>query len=326
MRSPIRSLLSFLPFSLALCLVACGGGEAHDGPPRIAVIPKGTTHEFWKSIHAGALEAAAGERAQVMWKGPQREDDREGQVKVVEDFTIRGVEGIVIAPMDDEALVVPLKEAAARGIPVVVIDSGVNWDGRISYVATDNRRGGELAAEELASQLGGEGKVLMMRFMEGSASTREREEGFLAVIAQHEGIEVVSENQYAGATGEGAYQTAENLLGAHSELDGIFCPNESTAFGMLRALQDAGRTDQVCFVGFDASEKLVEGLRAGELHALVVQDPVAMGRRGVETILQHLAGDAVESVVDTGVGVVTLENMEQENFARLLAPDLSILK
>lgn len=309
-----------------LLLAACGPGAPHEGPPRIAVVPKGTTHEFWKSIHAGALEAAQDGRAEILWKGPQREDDREGQVKVVEDFTIRGVEGIVIAPMDDSALAVPLEEAARRGIPVVVIDSGVHWDGRVSYVATDNKRGGELAGEELVRRLDGEGRVLMMRFMEGSASTREREEGFLAVVAGHEGIEVVSENQYAGATNEGAYSTAENLLSAHAELDGVFCPNESTAFGMLRALQDAGRAGQVTFVGFDASPKLVEALAAGEVHALVVQDPVAMGRQGVDVLLRHLAGEEVPDVVDTGVGVVTAENMQEPAMARLLAPDLSILR
>lgn len=310
----------------ALLLTACGGGAgAADDTLKIAVVPKGTTHEFWKSVHAGAEAAARDLGVEVIWKGPIREDDRDEQIQIVENFVVRGVDGVVLMPMDRKALVTPAEEAAGQGIPVVVADSDLDWEGRTSFVATDNRRGGELAGEALAGMMGGEGKVLMLRYQEGSASTFEREEGFLAAIAGFDGIDVISSNQYAGATNEGAYQASENLLNSFKEVDGIFCPNESAAFGMLRALQDSGRTGDVSFVGFDASDKLVEALRAGEIDALVLQDPVRMGDLAVRACVSAARGEPVEARIDTGVVVVPTADIDDPAVQALLQPDLSIL-
>ena len=142
----------------------------------IAVIPKGTTHEFWKSIHAGSLKAASefsaqGTPVEVIWKGPLREDDREQQIQVVEGFSSQGVDGIVLAPLDNRALVRPVEEAKHASVPTVIIDSALESDAIVSFVATDNRKGGSLAAERMGELLGGKGKVLMLRYQEGSAST-----------------------------------------------------------------------------------------------------------------------------------------------------------
>lgn len=305
-------------------LGACDG-EAPSGARRIAVIPKGTTHEYWKAVHAGAERAARELDVEILWKGPLKEDDRTAQIQVVEDFIVRGVDGIVLMPLDEQALVAPAEDATARGIPVVIADSDLDWGGRVSFVATDNRRGGELGAEKLAELLGGEGKVVMLRYLEGSASTAAREEGFLAAIAASPGIEVISSNQYTGATLEGAYQTSENVLNSFAEIDGIFCPNESAAFGMLRALEDSGRVDQVRFVGFDSSEKLLQGLAAQKIDALVLQDPVKMGAEAVRAMVDYLDGKPVEARIDTGVVVASPENLASPEIQGLLAPDLSIL-
>ncbi len=309
---------------LACAFSACRESADH-GRLRIAVIPKGTTHEFWKSIHAGANKAGRELGVEIIWKGPAREDDRDDQIKVVENFIARGVDGIVVAPLDDKALVRPLEDATKQGIPVVVADSGVEWKHYVSFVATDNHRGGQLAAERLGACLGGKGKVIMMRYQEGSASTMEREAGFLETLRlTFPAIQVVSSNQYGGATVESSYQTAETLLVSHAELDGIFCPNESTTFGMLRALQDGGRAGKVSFVGFDASEKLVQGLKSGEIHGLVLQDPFKMGELGVRTIVSHIQGDVVEKRIDTGAFLVTPDNVDDEAMKRLHSPDLSL--
>jgi ribose transport system substrate-binding protein len=204
---------------------------------RIAVIPKGTTHEFWKSIHAGAVKAGRDAKATIIWKGPVREDDRDEQIKVMENFLSQRVDGIVLAPLDSKALVPVLNDARARGIPVAIIDSAVEWDGAVTFVATDNEKAGGLAAERLGSVLGGKGKVIMMRLQEGSASTTARETGFLATLAaKFPGITVVSSNQYGGATTETGFAMAERLLATYRDVDGIFCPNETTTFGMLLAL------------------------------------------------------------------------------------------
>ncbi|MEK7994800.1 MAG: substrate-binding domain-containing protein [Planctomycetota bacterium] len=300
---------------------------------QIAVIPKGTTHIFWKSIHAGALKAeqelkAAGLDVQVIWKGPLKEDDRESQIRVVEDFVTRGVSGIVLAPLDDAALRMPVKDAVSNGIPVVIIDSDLKSEDYVSFVATDNYVGGRKGGERLAEILGGKGKVIMLRYQEGSASTMNREQGFLDVLKEkYPGIQVVSANQYGRATTESAYLASESLLAplrtpdGGLTIDGIFCPNESTSFGMLRALEDSGLAGKVKYVGFDSSDRLVMGLRNGSIHGLVLQDPINMGYLGVKTIVAHLRGEKVEKRIDTGSEVATAENMNDPKMKNLLEPD-----
>jgi ribose transport system substrate-binding protein len=320
-------------FALALAGCDCastdegatsGAAGEDEGSRVIAVIPKGTTHEFWKSVHAGAVKAGRELGVEVLWQGPLREDDRSQQVRVVEDMISRGVDGIVLAPLDDTALVPPAREAQREGIPVVIIDSDIQWDERVSFVATDNHRGGVLGAERLAELLSEQGKVVLMRYQEGSASTMRREEGFLETMRDRfPNIELVSTNQYGGATTETAYQTAENLLTSHPDVQGIFCPNESTTFGMLRALTDADKAGEVKFVGFDSSEQLVEALEQDRLHGLVLQNPFRMGELGVRTVVSHLGGETVEDRIDTGVTIVTPDNMNDPEVRAVLVPDLS---
>src|SRR5690349_18893572 len=227
----------------------------------IAVVPKGTSHEFWKSIHAGAVKAAQelssqGTQVEVIWKGPLREDDREQQIQVVEGFASQGVNGIVLAPLDNRALARPVEEAKAAGVPTVIIDSALQSNSIVSFVATDNRKGGMLGADRLGELLGGKGKVILLRYAEGSASTQDREDGFLQEIKQkYPNIELISTDQYAGATRDTAKRASENLLNRFGdEVQGIFCPNESTTAGMLLALQDIGKAGKVTFVGFDTSQ------------------------------------------------------------------------
>jgi ribose transport system substrate-binding protein len=300
---------------------APAAGPAHR---QFAVIPKGTTHEFWKSVHAGAVKASRELGVDIVWKGPVREDDRAEQVRVVEDFISRHVDGIVLAPLDDTALVPPVTEAASEKIPVVIIDSDIKWTGRVSFVATNNEEAGAAAARHLGKLLGGKGNVLVLRYQEGSASTMAREKGFLETLPKEfPDAKVVSDNQYGGATTETAYKTAESLLVKFQDVDGVFCPNESTTFGMLRALEDGKRAGKVRFVGFDASEKLVQALGNGEIDGLVVQDPFAMGERSIAALVAHLDGKPVEARVDTGVTIATKGNMADPKIRALLHPDLA---
>ena len=293
----------------------------------IAVIPKGTTHEFWKTVHAGAVKASRELNVEIIWKGPMKEDDREAQISVVEDFTTRKVSGIVLAPLDDTALQTPVATAVSKGIPVVIFDSDLKGKDFTSFVATDNFAGGKAAGEHLAKLLNGKGRVVMLRYQEGSASTMNREKGFLSAMEKCPGIKVVSENQHAGPTTETAYKASENLLAPLKtekglSIDGIFCPNESSTFGMLCALQDAGLAGKVSFVGFDSSTKLVDALKNAQINGLVVQNPMRMGYLGVKTMTEHLKGQAVEKRVDTGVVLVTKENMDTPEIRELLQPDL----
>lgn len=331
-----------LSSSLAACLaaavagtLACStGGAPNKAPnasarPAVAVIPKGTTHEFWKAVHAGAIRAGNEAGVEIFWQGPMREDDREEQIKVMDNMRERRVAGIVLAPLDDRALRMPVSDTVRAGIPVVIFDSDLASEDYVSFVATDNYQGGRIAGEHMAAILKDKGNVMMLRYREGSASTTKREEGFLDAIAGHPGIKAVSTNQYGGATTESAYRASENLLAAfratEGRVDGIFCPNESSTFGMLRALQNAKLAGKIRFIGFDSSEKLVQALSGGEIDGLILQNPVNIGYLGVKTLVRHLRGEKVERRIDTGATLITRENMSQPDKRELLHPDLSVL-
>jgi ribose transport system substrate-binding protein len=315
--------------TVAAMAAGCGGGASTSDRVNIAVIPKGTSHAFWQSVHAGARRAARELDVDITWRGPLREDDRDSQVAEVENAAARRVSGIVLAPLDEVALVAPVMSARRSGVPVLIFDSGLKGGEFVSFVATDNDKGGELAGQHLGKALGGRGKVILMRYAEGHDSTGRREEGFLRGLKGFGQIEVVSSNQYVGADVEGAYKRAEALLTRYKAadgslgVDGIFAPNESSAFAVMRVLQDSGWAGKVKFIGFDASDGLLAGLRSGAIEALVVQDPVRMGYLSVVTIVQHLRGQKVETRIDTGVHLVTRDLLDRPDIKQLVQPDLS---
>ena len=329
---PISSCFLRLPtFASVITLVlvgamfpACSAGKSDDASESlvIAVVPKDTANEFWSAVERGAR--AAGEKlgVTIRYSGPARGGDRAEQKRVVRNFLSTGlVHALAVAPIDENALVPEVRQAADEGIPVVVFDSAMADGPQISFVATDNREGGAAAARSLGQSLDGKGRVLMMRYESGSASTTKREEGFLAALAgEFPGIEVVSADQYGGATQDSAMRVSRNLLTRFESLDGIFCPNESTTRGMLRALEGVDRAGKVRLVGFDGSPMLLDALRAGKIDALVLQDPHRMGELAVETLVAHLRGKKVEAKIDTGLGVATRDTLDDPNIRRLLAP------
>jgi ribose transport system substrate-binding protein len=301
----MKKLLPLL--GLVLVLAPC----SHAAGEKIAVIPKGTTHVFWKSVEAGARQAGTELGVEIIWKGPLKEDDRAQQIGVVQDFVASKVSGIVLAPSDETALRGPVRSAAAHNIPVVIIDSSLKGEvGKdfISYVATDNHHGGELGGEELARLLGGKGKVVLLRLAEGQASTSAREAGFLASMSRHPDITVILQNRYGGATVSTAQDAAMNLIDKLRETDGIFCPNESTTQGMLLALRQTGLIGKKIFVGFDTSPPLLAALGKGEIAALVAQNPTRMGYLGVVTAVKSIRGEKFETNIDTGCLLVTPAN------------------
>jgi ribose transport system substrate-binding protein len=214
---------------------------------RIMVIPKGTTHEFWQSIHAGAVKAAKDlGNVELIWQGPQKESERDKQIELLQNAVASRVDGVALAPLDAEALVRPVEEVIERGIAVVIFDSALGQTKAtakpIAYVATDNYHGGVLAARRLGEVLKGEGKIILLRYAVNSESTEKREQGFIDTMAKEfPKITYLSQDQYAGATADTAQKKAESLIARYrGKVDGIFCCNESSAFGMLRALEAAG--------------------------------------------------------------------------------------
>jgi ribose transport system substrate-binding protein len=313
----LRRLLAAL---LPLCLAACAKSAAQAGSARVAVIPKGTTHVFWKAVEAGARKGAAASGLELTWKGPLVENDRAQQIQLVQQFVSEGVAGLALAPLDHSALAQAVAGAKLRGIPVVIFDSDLDGTPGVdfaSFVATNNRDGGKLAGEHLAKLLGGAGKAVLLRYAVGSASTEAREAGFLESVRAG-GVEVVLDNRYAGATAGEAKDTALNLIDSLRSAQGVFCSNESATNGMLLALEQMGLAGSIRFVGFDASPPLVKALREGKIDALVVQNPRRMGELAVTTLSAALRGERVEPVIDTGVALATRANMEDPAIAPLL--------
>ena len=329
----LRPAAALLLLAALASFAACRKAEGPKGtvgkPFRIAFVPKGTTHEFWRTIHAGAVKAqrdldAKGIQVEILWKGPLREDDREQQVQVVESFASQGVDGIILAPLDEKALVRPVEEAKRLGVPTVIVDSALASDEIVSFVATDNVKGGEMAADELGRLLGGKGRVLLLRYQEGSASTTAREEGFLSRLkAAWPGLELVATDQYAGATVDTAKRASENLINRYGrDVQGVFVVNETSTGGMLLALQDAELAGRVKLVGFDGTPALVAAMRAGQLDGFALQNPFRMASLAVETMVDHLLGKTIPKRVDTAAIVVNAANLDERETQELLKPPL----
>lgn len=319
----MRGWMSVLVLAGLAALAGCKKNATSTANARttIAVIPKGTTHEFWKSVEAGANQAGKELNVDIIWKGPLKEDDRAAQIQTVEQFVTDGVSGIVVAPLDKDALLRPVREADNAKIPVVIIDSALDGDAGkdfVSFVATDNYKGGQIAGAELARLLNNKGKVVLLRYAEGSASTEQRESGFLDAIKKHPDIDVILQNRYAGATVDTAKTAALNIIDTVKQADGVFTPNESSTLGMLLAMRESGIAGKAKFVGFDASVPLVEALEKNELQALVSQDPFRMGYTGVKTIVEHIRGQTVPQRIDTGVHLITPENLNTPEIKKLL--------
>ena len=319
-------MIKFLTINILFCtLFLTGCNKTKNSKLRIAVIPKGTTHEFWKMGEAGAKKAGNELGIDIIWKGPQKESDRAGQIKVVENFITQGVDGIALAPLDDKALVRSVTEAKNAGIKVAVWDSGLDesaGDAVISSVMTNNFAAGQDCGKRLAMLMNGSGKVLMLRHAVNHDSTTKREEGFLDGIKKAApGIEVLSIDQRGGVSIDEAMKVSESLLNQFGDqVDGVFTPNESTTQGMLRALDQAGLAGKFPFVGFDTNEALLQGLKDKKVSALAVQDPFQMGYTAVRNIFNSIQQKPFEANVDTGAVLLDLENIDTEEIQKIINP------
>jgi ribose transport system substrate-binding protein len=311
----------------------CGGpAEApQDGAPAdksaaageakytIAVVPKGLTHDFWKTVRAGADAAAAELDAKVVWNGPDKETEVAKQIDILQDMISSKVDGIVMAACDANALIDVINEAQGQGIPVVTIDSGVNSDAPVSFVATDNIAGAEAAARELAMQIGEQGEVGLIPFVAGAGTSEMREEGFKKGIAEYPNIQLVS-TLYCDSDVAKALSATEDMMTSHPNLKGIFAANEPAAIGAAQAIASAGKTGQVKLIAFDASPEEINHLKSGSIQALIVQNPFKMGYDGVKAAIDHIEGRPVQKRIDTGVNVVTSDRLEEPDVQRILNP------
>jgi ribose transport system substrate-binding protein len=305
-------------FAAALTTVACNRQQQ----TRIAVIPKGTAHVFWQSVHAGAVAAGREFKAEILWDGPPNETDYSRQLEILDSMLNRHVNGVVVAAADRTILNGSLDRAEREKIPVVVFDSGVDSTNYVSFVATNNFEAGKLGARKLAELLQGKGTVAMIQNAPGSASTMDRERGFKeALTKEFPGIHLVAE-QYSMSNRAKAMSAAENILTSHPDLNGIFASSEPSSVGTSQAVKSRSLQGKLKFVGFDSSDGLIEDLNAGVIDALVVQDPFKMGFEAVRAVTRKLAGKTPEKRIDLSAVVITKADLDKPEIKILLHPDL----
>lgn len=299
---------------------ASGGGASKK--MRIAVLPKGTAHSFWQTVKAGAEAAAREENVEIIWQGPSKETEITEQVNLVENQITGGVDGIVLAATDAEALIPPVRKAIEKGIPVVTIDSGLkrDQDPSLCYIATDNVEGGRQAADALAKQIGERGKVGLMPFLKGAVSSDEREKGFLESIKKYPNIRVAVIRYNESDAARAADETT-NMLTAHPDLAGIFACNEPGGVGAANVLREKRLAGKVKLVAYDISSEEQKALEEGVIQALIVQNPFKMGYEGVKTVLKAIRKQPIDrKYIDSGVTVVTKENLHTPEVHRLINP------
>ena len=317
--------MAFTKFRLALAgiiLLLANTACNRNTKLRIAVVPKGQTHIFWQSVHAGAAKAGQELNVEILWNGPASENDLSTQIGIVENFITQHVDGIALAPAHGEALVPVVEQAAAAKIPVSIFDSGIKSDKYISYVSTNNYKGGAMAAARMAEILPKGGKIGIIATAPGGVSTMERENGFKETIAKSAPNLVVVAMQYGMSDRAKSLAVAEDILTAHPDIAGIFCSNESGSIGAVQGAKSHNLAGKVKIVGFDSSPTLIEDIQAGNIDSLVVQDPFKIGYTAVQTLVDYIHGKTPEKRIDTGATLVTVANLKDPAVQDLLNPPI----
>lgn len=310
--------------ALAVGLMPAGAQEKS-----ISVVVKDTTSPFWQTVMAGACVAGKDLKVKVNVTGPQSEADIAGQVGIVENAVSTGANALVLAPTNFEGLGEAVTEAAGK-MPVFLIDSKANSDAYTSLLATDNVKGGELAAKAMVEALtqkngSAKGKVGVISYGAGVSTLDERIKGFTDGLAAAGGIEVVTKRVGDFQTTT-ALNDTNDVLTAFPDIDGLYGDALFTGLGAGQAIAESNRKGNPVLVTFDSSDTLEQYVRDGTAYALVVQNPYQMGYGGVENAVKALGGEKQEKFMDTGVMVITKANVDSKEAQALLHPDLSCLK
>ena len=288
----------------------------------IAVVPKAQAHIFWQAVHAGAVAAGREFNADIRWNGPASETEFSRQIGIVDDYINQRVDGIALAPTNGESLAPVVERAFDEKIPVAIFDSGIRSDKYLTYISTDNYRGGVLAAERMGEVLPQGGKVAVIGTLPGSVSTTERENGFKETLAKKFPKLNIIDFQYGMSDRSKSLAVAEDMLTAHPDLDAIFCSNESGSLGAVQAAKGRNLAGKLKIVGFDTSQTLIEDMQAGNIDSLVVQNPFRMGYLAVSTLIANVQGKKPEKRIDTGATVVTRDNLQQPAIQELINPPI----
>ncbi|WP_273836303.1 ABC transporter substrate-binding protein [Guptibacillus sedimenti] len=323
----LMGLSSIVFLAVMLVLGGCsstesGGSESgkSDKPLNVALVVKSIDSEYWLTVKAGAEKAAEELGVDLSFKGAPTETDISGQINIVENAVNQHMDGIVLAASDTKALVAPTERAIAADIPVVTIDSGIDSDKPQSYIATDNEKAAQEAAKTLADMVGEEGEVAMVSFVPGAATAVMRETGFKDGIEEFPDMEIVT-TQYSQSDKAKALAVTGDIMTANPDVTGIFATNNKSALGAAQALKQKGLQDKVDLVAFDADPDEISALKEGTIDALVVQNPYMMGYDGVKNVVKAINGEEIDKKVDTGVTVVTRDNLDDDEVQKLLYPN-----
>ena len=304
----IVTLASFIIVA-ALALGACApaAAPAASGKLKIAVVVKAVTSDYWKIVGEGVADAMVKDPTiEAEFLGPNEETDIEGQIRIIEAQISAKVDALAVAPSQADQLAPTLQKAVDAGIPVVLVDTNIaTFDAKSAFVGTDNRLGGVMAGEFMAGKLKAGDKVAIIRGAAGDPVHNLREEGAMESM-EAAGLVVVAV-QPADSDRAKGQTVAENLLTANPDLKGIYATNDEMALGALNAAKAAGKT--LVIVGFDASPDALDSIEAGELSGSVAQFPKKIGELGTLTAAAVARGETVEAFVNTGVDVVSIDNV-----------------
>lgn len=315
-------LLFIIVLLMACALVLFGYVRKKSGQSaqkyKVAVIAKSTESAFWKSVFAGANAAGTEYNVELSFQGPETEEDYETQNRMIEQAVADGVSAIVFSAVDYNANAKAIDEAAKKGIKIVVIDSDVNSDAVSCRISTDNYAAGQMAGR--AALLCPEEKLYVgiVNFDEKTANGQEREAGFRDVVEKDERVAYI-ETKNVLSTTEDARQKTSELWRERPEINVIATFNEWTSLGVGWAIRDLGIKDKTTVVAFDSNVVSVGMLETGEVDALIVQNPYAMGYLGVEKAYQILTGQKLSGEkLDTATTMVNRDNMFSEECQKIL--------
>lgn len=323
---------------ICLCLLAmvgCGESPRNDqagenapnvsGPFVIGVVLRDVSAHDGRLIGAGMAEAAEqlAERnveVRIDQQPPAPENQPDTQAQRVRELLRRGVDGLILMPQHADRLNGVIEQVVEAGVPVVLVGSGASTDQAAGFVGSDNRKAGRTAARYLATLLGESGQLAVVSYLPGPANTTARQLGFTQALDAHAQIHLITTPPPAQGAVESAHEAASDFLDAfyaqHGAMpDGLFCPNEPTTLGTLHALRDRGLAGRVPLVGVGSSKILVDALADDQIDALLVEDPMAMGRSAVQSIVARLQGRSFEKRIVTEVILVTPESMSYGSVA-----------
>jgi ribose transport system substrate-binding protein len=294
---------------------------SQDGP--IVFIPKTIDPriEFWQAVRQGVDAAAKELGTEVQVYGTDWEKDIDGQIRIVEQAILLRPKAIVLSATDYERLVPVARKIRSEGIPLVLLDSGINGDEAESLIATDNVEAGRKAGDALKELLPDGGQVAILNFIKASSNAVERENGVLASLREEGGFEILP-TEYSDGLPDKAYEVVRSLLRRQPELAGIVALNEPSTVGAARAIQEAGAAGRVKLIGFDSSMSEIDYLEREVLQATVVQKPFNMGYLAIKTAMRAALGQKVEPQISTGSVVITKKNMFSNENQKLLFPFL----